>query len=744
MSNLNNVQRLALQRKNANYPKGINIEAVYGLIERVFGKAYVERFVIEQRLSDGFDCYRLEDVTVDGKPKIRLSASSGTAAAAPLRWYLQERCDSYIGPLTRRLNLPTEPPKIGEPIQNESPFLYRYFLNYCTFSYSLAFWTWKEWEPFLDWLLLSGYNLVLNTVGNEQVWSNALVRMGYTLEEARKNLSAPAFFSWQCAMNITGWCGAAPEAFYDGRVELSKKITARLNELGANVVLPAYAGMVPPDFKDHYPDADLADNQGLWCGFPRPAFVQPTDPLFARFAQTYYEEQQKLFGNCTAYFGAIPFNEGGRSERVNLTTYARRCHEEMQRVQPTAVWVIEGWGDNPKREILNALPTDDLLVINLRSEICVDGDDNFADRPWVFGTVNNFGGLRLFRAKLNWQYQSPHHTLSNERNGMVGIGMLPEGIETDECCFDLFSDIAFLKQLPRVEEWQTNYLRHRYGVCTPALERAWTALRRDVYLSDTGVAPLGSPLCSQPSLTVTMYTPYAGNDKHTYHPNCLIPIARDLLLEKARLSDCVQYRTDLAEVLRQLVALSGWGVVKQLQQAFRNRDVSEFEKAAADLMKLFEYQCAVMADNPVPTLQDRLEMATRHGKTDAEKLYYAFQVKTQMTTWGGRNTYDELHDYSNREWSGMLEYFYRPRWERYLNYLRLELMSPRANVDVDGDYPQFDTDRAFCLSDLPSENFTPARDFVYADELLAFCEQLLAEQIIEVSLEMQEHSMEVR
>ena len=90
----------------------------------------------------------------------------------------------------------------------------------------------------------------------------------------------------------------------------------------------------------------------------------------------------------------------------------------------------------------------------------------------------------------------------------------------------------------------------------------------------------------------------------------------------------------------------------------------------------------------------------------------------------------------------MLEYFHRPRWERYLNYVRMELMYPRLGDELDKDYYQYDTDRAFCLSHTPAEPVTPAEDHAYVPELLAVCEKLLDQQVIEVPGEQQENTME--
>lgn len=741
MRQWNETQRLAMRRKQENEPSGLNAEAVYGLIRRVFGENYAQSFILEAMDADGIDRFSLEDTVVEGAQKILLRASSGIAAAGALHWYLQERCDSYIGPLTRRMNLPENPPAIGGKYENESPFVYRYFFNYCTFGYTCVFWSWEEWEPFLDWMVLSGYNLVLNPLGNERVWTNTLQRLGYTLADARKFLCSPTFYPWQCMLNLTEWGGAAPEHWYDDRVELSRKLTARLNELGANVVLPGYCGAVPNDIGEHFPEAQVLD-QGGWCGFKRPALLLHDDPLFVRIAKIYYEEQKKVLGDCTSYFSVDPFHEGGRTGNVDLAAYGQACYKEMLEVSPTAVWVLQGWQDNPKRNILSALPVEGVLIVNLRSETNVNGGDNFANRPWIYGCVNNFGGVRTMRARIDRQFRGPHDALADETNTMVGLGILPEGVEVDECGFDVFADITFLRELPGVEQWQTDYLKHRYGVATPALERAWSALRRDIYLSDTSKTPRGSALCSQPSLTVSMYTPSCASKAHTYHPKLLLPILRDLLSEKERLAACAQYRFDVADTLRQFVALTSWGVVEEMLEKATARDMDGFEAAAADFMGLFDFQCKVMADSPALTLNQRLNMAQRHGRTPAEKLYFTYQLKTLITTWGDRTAFEALHDYSTREWSGMLEYFHRPRWERYINYVRMELLCPRLGEKLDTDYPHFDMDRAFCLSNTPAADVTPAENFAYAEELLTFCTNLLDRQKIELPEEFSENSME--
>lgn len=47
-------------------------------------------------------------------------------------------------------------PALVSPIRRVSWAQHRYFLNYCCFSYSMAFWDWAQWERLIDWMALNG------------------------------------------------------------------------------------------------------------------------------------------------------------------------------------------------------------------------------------------------------------------------------------------------------------------------------------------------------------------------------------------------------------------------------------------------------------------------------------------------------------------------------------------------------------------------------------------------------------
>ncbi len=687
METLSAARAAAARIKAKHIPAHLEKQAVLGLIRRIAGESYASRFIIEPLAEEqpGEDRYRLSD-EADGS--IRLEATSGTAAACAFNWYLKNRCGSYVGPLTRRLNLPAVPPPVGSVQEERSAFLYRYFLNFCTYGYTFAFWNWEQWAPFLDWMMLSGYNLVLNPVGHELVWIALLQRHGYTEQEARDYVAGPAFFPWQCMMNLTSWGGPAPASWYENRRVLSRKITDYLLSFGAAPVFPGYAGMVPPDFGERHPASRPLD-QGLWCDFPRPSILLPADPAFDGIAADFYAIQRDLYGDAH-YFAADPFHEGGNAEGVDMAAYARGCYRQMGRVSDSPVWFLQGWQSNPSRELLRALSPENVLIGNLRAEDCADGGDDFAGYPWLYGCVNNFGGQRVTRGNLRKLLLEPHRYAADPACSMVGIALLPEGVETDEILFDAVADLAVRQTAPAEEAWLEACLTQRYGACPAPVLEGWRILKNEVYLADTSVSPRESAFCCRPSLTANMVSSYS-LPTFNYDTRRLEEACRLLLQGWEALRDSEPYRLDITDFVRQALANKAWGYVEGLQKAFTDKKVAAFDACADAFLSLYPIQEALVSTNRHMLLGPWLELAKACGHTPEEKAYFEWQARTLLTLWGDRQGAIGLRDYAAREWGGLLGDFYKPRWDSYIRLLRIALLTGREIAE----YSRYDAEYFF-------------------------------------------------
>jgi hypothetical protein len=66
--------------------------------------------------------------------------------------------------------IPAKWPSVGAgPHKASRNTPWSYFMNVCTQSYSLVWYSWADWEKLIDWMALSGVNNVLATTGQEEV-----------------------------------------------------------------------------------------------------------------------------------------------------------------------------------------------------------------------------------------------------------------------------------------------------------------------------------------------------------------------------------------------------------------------------------------------------------------------------------------------------------------------------------------------------------------------------------------------
>lgn len=682
MSIMENNKNIAAQTKENNIPFVLNEDALYGLVERIAGKTYADKIQFSQIPAEktGMDRYRVSD---GKKGSILIEATSGVAAANAFRWYLENRCDSYVGPLNRRLNFPAQPPVVGETYSADSKCLYRYFLNYCTFGYTFLFWQWDKWEEFIDWMMLAGFNLILNPVGTELVWLTALQKMGYTLEEARNFVASPAIYPWQCMNNIENWSGAASMEYYGRRLELSKQINQRIRSFGAEIAAPGWSGMVPQDFDKHFPDSKPI-HQGKWCLMPRPSIILQDDVWFPRVAYYFYKTLDELLGEFK-YFSTDPFHEGGDSSKVDLDAYAKACLKQMQEFSPNAVWFLQGWGNNPLRKILNALPVSNVLIGDLQT-LRLYPEDNFADYPWLYGTVDNFGGQRRLRGNLHKWLENSLDCVCNEDLTCVGLAMLPEDMETGEIMFDATADNAFASEKFDQDSWLKKRLRIRYGADSEAAFEAWKILRDHIF---NGKETQDSGLLSRPSLSVSHVICQVY--ELTYDNNMLKKAVHLLFKDYDLLSGSPAYRMDMMDTARQMMANDAWQVIKKIQKSYYAKDLTTFEENADKLMLYYDLQDQLTGTVTNAMLGNWLKLARAEGKNPAEKAYMEFQARTMITLWGDREGSNELHDYAAREWNGLLKDFYKQRWVSYLNILRCSFITGNKPLD----YNRYDAEYYF-------------------------------------------------
>lgn len=254
------------------YAKEKTLKEMSNLVGRVVGEKWKESFRFEMRdtLKDGSDVFELKD---GGDGVIVIRGNNGLAMASGFNYYLKNYVNVDYNPLYESNVDLKELKPVGKRVVKEAQFDIRYALNFCTYSYTMSFWNWDEYEEFLDWCAMNGINLVLDIVGQEEVLRQTLREYHYSDEEIKDYISGPAYFAWFYMQNLYSIGGPLPDAWFAQRVELGRQMHDRMQTYGISPVIQAFAGQVPETFAQKNEGAVLTPKDG-WSGFTRPSIIK--------------------------------------------------------------------------------------------------------------------------------------------------------------------------------------------------------------------------------------------------------------------------------------------------------------------------------------------------------------------------------------------------------------------------------------------------------------------------------------
>jgi alpha-N-acetylglucosaminidase len=201
------VFKTAVAQDKKNNDAAGSKQAVYDLIARILpGKAdkFEIAFIAKENDKDVFE---LESAN----GKIILQGNNGVAVASAFNYYLKNYAHCDISWNSTNLKLPATLPLVPVKIHRNTPYTYRYYLNYCTFNYSMSWWDWPRWQREIDWMALNGINMPLAITGQNSVWSRVYKSLGFTDKDLEGLAARPIStgFTWVTWMAGAGRCPKA-------------------------------------------------------------------------------------------------------------------------------------------------------------------------------------------------------------------------------------------------------------------------------------------------------------------------------------------------------------------------------------------------------------------------------------------------------------------------------------------------------------------------------------------------------
>ena len=620
--------------------------------------------------------------------KIILKGNTGVAIASALYYYLNNYCHVLKTWNEDTIQLPAKLPQVTTTVRQTTPYDCRYYLNYCTFNYSMSWWSWQRWEQEIDWMALHGINMPLAITGEEYTWYLVYKEMGFSDKDLESFFCGPAYFSWFWMGNLDAWGGPLPLHWMQSHFQLQQKILQRERALGMQPVLPAFTGHVPSSFKNKFPHAKLKKTN--WNnGFNDTYILDASDSMFAVIGKKFLQKQTELFGTDHLY-SADTFNENEppSDEPAYLSSLSAKVYEGMKQADTAAVWVMQGWlfysdrkfwKEPQTKALLESVPNNKMIILDLATEIepVWKRTQAFYGKPWIWNMLNNFGGNTNLFGRMETVATEPAKALHDEQCGQLkGVGLTMEGIEQNPAIYELMLANVWNNQPVNIDNWLRQYITNRYGSANIHAMNAWNILKSTVYsVPQNKYKRDGAESIIQARPTFDSSSHWA-NTKLNYDANDLLPAWDEMIKALPSCKNSRGFQFDITDVTRQVLVNYALPLQQKLIKAYREKNIAEFKKHSVAFLVLVDDVDRLLATQKFFLLGKWISEARQCGITNNEKALYEMNAKDLITLWGNKDC--PLNEYACRQWSGLLSDFYKPRWQQFITALQNDLENKKA------------------------------------------------------------------
>ena len=695
----------------AQAPVATPTEAITGLLNRIGGDGAASKFevVIDANLAEnGKDVFVI--TSQNGKPCIK--GNTQLSVATGINWYLNHYAHINLtwNNLTTDLSQVTLPVP-GAEEKHVCNTTYRYNFNTCTFSYSMAFWTWERWQQEIDWMALHGINAPLNLVGLEVVTRNFLEELGVSEADIDNYIAGPGFMAWFAMNNLEGWgstinaadvtMNGNPDWWYERQEQLCRKMMQRMRELGMQPVIPGFSGQVPYALNnyttiniDGFNNSHIV-NAGSWGGgFTHPGVVNPSTESYKNMADIYYKHLHDVMG-ISEFYSIDPFHEmsaplGPKDLYPGIMEHLDRCYalesnDDRAKFNAPAQpkWIIQQWQGTPVSGAFSAMSSygDRFIGLDLFSDApgkAQWNSDYYQSRPYIFCMLHNFGGRSGMHGRLESTMTDYFRALA-KGNNCQGIGATPEGSETNPILYDMLFELPWMdpNNRPTADEWLAQYAHARYGVDNATAPKALEALKnlkKSVWACPTDQQGTSEAvILARPKWTVNSVSSWSTSAIYWDTQDVLqaadeLSAIKDIVTEKGGQDGIANYDYDFIDVIRQSMVDYAAQLLPLIKAAHDKGDNTEYTR-------LYQLYLQLMLDLDTMLSYDagfKLERWTSlarniagevSGTTTNDRNWLEWNARTQVTVWAGKQ--DALNDYSNRCWSGLIKDFHYERWKYF-------------------------------------------------------------------------------
>jgi hypothetical protein len=694
-----------LYDRKDSYTAEDTVSALEGLVTRILGKEYLDWFVFEiDRAHTGDNYYELS--FRDGK--IVIKADCGVSAATGLNWYLKYYCKVQVTQQTSQVKMPEKVVALNAPIRHHSPYRVRYAYNYCTLSYTMPYFGYDQWQRELDYLMLSGVNLILDLTGTEALLVSYLQKLGFSADEAKDYVCGYCYKAWWLMGNLEGYCGPVADSWVIDTLEMARVNQRYMTVMGVQPAQQTFVGAMPEEFATianaHLMAKGFEDvtpymaPQGLWAGgFVRPNVLKTTYPGYDYLAKLFYDTQHELFGRATDYYCGDVCHEGGIiPEDLSKPEMSAKILKELLDCNENAVWILQGWWSNPVKAVLDGFGDkrkEHILILDLASLANPKWTDlktwegaEFGGTPWVYCNLDNYGGRTGMHGKLE-KMTVLMDEARRKAEYLWGIGITPEGTNQNPVVFDLFWEMAWRESPPDINYWLAEYITRRYGKLTENALAAWKLFAKTIYGLDTcdGTGKnnvINENACLAPGYCMGPYF------KIKYSRTVFEEGVLMLMEDYDKLCTSEGYIYDVVDFLRMVLTIATDDYFDVLKKAYAARNPQHFGRYSERFIKAMELIAELCLYNKDEMLGNWIGYAYDWTKDDRTGYYAPFDLdmmefnaRALISVWASA----PITNYADREYAGLMEDYCIPMWRELFDKVNSAFKKNEPAPDRLGD-----------------------------------------------------------
>jgi len=545
----------------------------------------------------------------------------------------------------------------------------------CIYTYSTAYWTWRDWKRELDWKAKRGINIIWPfTVGTDMV-----------------------------DVIMAEW-GVSPAPSTRTKTKsLHERAFEYAHRLGMRIPCILPNGALPTSFFEAYPQCRSIVTQ--WAELSPSRQLHPSDPMFQRLVVDYVRHYTQRYGTDHLYIAEFASEskilEGATDAQEARVQFARAMSGAIREADPEGIWMVSSWSFDfhSSDPAVRWTPEDvrgylDAITVPL---VVWDGwaeeaakyrmTDYFYGRPWGYGVLHSFGGDSYLHGDVRGLIKEVRTVLAEPRADRLCVFFsTPEIIDYNSFYLELCAKLGWQPEAVSAENYLSDYCRHRYGPeMGKALEPAWRDLLDTVYGPNSGsiILLMGPLYWLRPNATLLHGSQQMRERATKLWPErpIYIPQLRHaieiFLAQPQFLRSSSLARRDLVDIARQWNAERFNQELRRAREAFLRKDAPGFEEAARSCLMILDQQVGLLSSFPPYRLDRKVQRASKMHGDDATRLVK--HVHLWVMAAEGQES-EPLLDYYRMDLDGLVAGYYRPRVAKYLDILRSKMSRSETSL----------------------------------------------------------------